>query len=406
MIIESHNNFIGLIKELNNGNYISYKNNHTIILYDTYFNRIKDQRFDSITNITEITNYEDVKNKDISKIIITGYKEIILMKIDFKTSNIETKNLNVSNIYSINFFEIKKNNYIISGRNICMHILDLFNNNSNDVQKNIIESKSYFGGIKINENTIALTSNNLKEGGEDKIIFYNSKSKRILNEIEGYSHSISPNGLAIIQNEKIIMKSERTQKGKKNRKKKNKNKNSKEANEKTENERVLLCACKRYRKKEENGILLINPQIQENKNVENYFYNTGNFEPYCFCQILIFENNNKNLDNIDDEYKKNIKIKETDYFLVGGLDEEKRRGTIKLYKVNFNEKSYIKKIEYLQDIELNEFFDGPINCIIQSRISGNILVTCYNGNIYLFSLPNINFYLDEEENEKDNNKLL
>ena len=55
------------------------------------------------------------------------------------------------------------------------------------------------------------------------------------------------------------MKSESTQKSKKNRKKKNKNKNSNEIIEKTENERVLLCACKRYRKKEENGILLINP---------------------------------------------------------------------------------------------------------------------------------------------------
>ena len=405
-IIERNNNFIGLIKELNNGNYISYKNNHTIIFYDAYFNKIKEQRFDSITNITEITNYEDNKNKDISKIIISGYKEIILLTIDFKTSNIETKNLNEYNIYSISFFEIKKNNYIISGSNICMHILDLFNNNSNDVKKNIIESKSYFGGIKINENTIALTSNNLKEGGEDKIIFYNSKSKRILNEIEGYSHSISPNGLAIIQTEKIIMKSENLQKGKKNRKKRNKNKNTSEANEKAENEKLLLSACKRYRKKEENGILLINPQIQENKNVENYFYNTGNFEPYCFCQILIVENNNKNLDNIDDEYKKNIKIKETDYFLVGGFDEEKRRGAIKLYKVNFNEQLYNRKIEYLQDIELDDFFEGPINCIIQSRTSGNILVTCYNGNIYLFSQPNINFYLDEEEVEKDNNKLL
>jgi len=404
--IEKDNNFIGLIKELNNGNYVSFKNNHTIILYDTEFNRIKEQRFDSITNITEITNYEDVKNKDISKIIISGYKEIILMIIDFKTSNIETKNINISNIYSINFFEIKKNSYIISGSNICMHVLDLFNNNNNSVKKNIIESKSYFRGIKINENTIALTSNSLKEGGEDKIIFYNEKSKRILNEIEGYSHSISPNGLAIIQTEKIIMKNENPQKGKKNRKKKNKSKNTNEANEKSDNEKILLCACKRYRKKEENGILLINPQIQENKNVEHFFYNTGNFEPYCFCQILIVENNNKNLDNIDDEYKKNIKIKETYYFLVGGLDEEKRRGVIKLYKVNFNEKSYNKKLEYLQDIELDEFFEGPINCIIQSRTSGNILATCYNGNIYLFSMPNINFYLNEEEIEKDNNKLL
>jgi len=169
---------------------------------------------------------------------------------------------------------------------------------------------------------------------------------------------------------------------------------------------------------EENGILVINPQIQENRSVEHYFYKTDNFEPYCFCQILMVENKNNNFDNIDDEYKKNIKIKETDYFFVGGFDEEKRRGAIKLYKVNFNEKSYNRKIEYLQDIEflqdkeylqdidLNKFFDGPINCIIQSRIRGNIIVTCYDGNIYLFSLPNINFYLDEEKAKIDNKNLL
>lgn len=407
-IIESSNNYIGLIKELNNGNYISYKNNKTIILYDTYFNRIKDHNFDSIINITEITNYEDDNNKDISKIVISAGKDIILMKIDFKTSKIETKTINLSDIYSINFFEIKKNNYIITGNNICIHTLDLFNSNSNNngVKKNIIESKSYFGGIKINENTIALSSNSLKLGGEDKLIFYNAKTKRILNELEGYSYSISSNGLTMIQTEKIIKKSENPQKSKKNRKKKNKNNNNYEANEKVENEKILLCACKRYKKKQENGILLINPQIYENKSIENHFYNTGNFEPYCFCQILIVENNNKDLDNIDDEYKKNIKIKEADYFFVGGFDEEKRRGSIKLYKVNFNENSYNRKIDYLQDIELNVNFDGPINCIIQSRISGNILVTCYNGNIYLFTLPNINFYLEEEGVEIDNNKLM
>ena len=414
--IEDDNNYIGLIKELNNGNYISYKNNHSIILYDKYFNRIKDQKFDSITNLTEITDYEDDKNNDISKIVISGYIDLKLIKVDFKTSNIETKKINLSNIYSINFFEIKKNNYIISGSNICMHIIDLFNNNSNAIKKNVIESKSYFAGIKINENIIALSSNSLKLGGEDKLIFYNAKSKRILNEIEGFSYSISSNGLAIIQTEKIIRKNENSQKSKKNRKKKNKN--SSEVNEKTENEKVLLCACKRYRKKEENGILVINPQIQENRSVEHYFYKTDNFEPYCFCQILMVENKNNNFDNIDDEYKKNIKIKETDYFFVGGFDEEKRRGAIKLYKVNFNEKSYNRKIEYLQDIEylpdkeylqnidLNKIFDGPINCIIQSRIRGNIIVTCYDGNIYLFSLPNINFYLDEEKAKIDNKNLL
>ena len=33
-------------------------------------------------------------------------------------------------------------------------------------------------------------------------------------------------------------------------------------------------------------------------------------------------------------------------------------------------------------------FKGPISCIIQSS-SGGILVTCYDGNVYLFSPPKI-----------------
>ena len=34
-------------------------------------------------------------------------------------------------------------------------------------------------------------------------------------------------------------------------------------------------------------------------------------------------------------------------------------------------------------------FHGPISSIIQSEITGNIVATCWDGNIYLFSPPNI-----------------
>ena len=56
------------------------------------------------------------------------------------------------------------------------------------------------------------------------------------------------------------------------------------------NNKILLCACKKYNKDTKNGILLINPNLGDNKRMENEFYETYNFEVYCFCQIFNFEN--------------------------------------------------------------------------------------------------------------------
>ena len=57
------------------------------------------------------------------------------------------------------------------------------------------------------------------------------------------------------------------------------------------------------------------------------------------------------------------------------------------------------KIEYLQDIiikkDLNkgfEGFGGAVTCLIQSQYSGIILATCNDGNVYEFSVPNIDYY--------------
>ena len=57
------------------------------------------------------------------------------------------------------------------------------------------------------------------------------------------------------------------------------------------------------------------------------------------------------------------------------------------------------KIKYIQDIEFEdsesfEYFDWPINCLIQSKISGNILACCNNGKVYLLTPPNIDYYLN------------
>ena len=89
---------------------------------------------------------------------------------------------------------------------------------------------------------------------------------------------------------------------------------------------------------------------------------------------------------------------------------DKRQGTIKLYKLLYNsEETQIKytsdetQIEYIQDIDIDdenfEYFNGAISCIIQSSITGNILVSCENGYVYLFSHPNIEYYLENDREE-------
>ena len=125
--------------------------------------------------------------------------------------------------------------------------------------------------------------------------------------------------------------------------------------------------------------------------INDKFYDTKNYEVYCFCPI--FDINNKYI-----LYEKSIeKTKESEYFLVGGFDLKKRQGLIKLYKVIYN-KDYKKiKIEYILDVDIEKNinnkdkktfkgFKGPVNCISQSK-KGEILISCYDKNVYLLSRP-------------------
>ena len=123
------------------------------------------------------------------------------------------------------------------------------------------------------------------------------------------------------------------------------------------------------------------------------FFDTNNFEVSCFCplstnlHVQIFNNNYKN-ENID-------------YFFVGGFDKENNKGIIKLYKIIYDKNIENIKIEFVEDIiiedDQNKKFEKPISCIIQSR--NNVLITCLDGNVYLFSKPN--FELLERKNNID-----
>ena len=157
--------------------------------------------------------------------------------------------------------------------------------------------------------------------------------------------------------------------------------------------KTLLCACKKYFSDQKNGILLVDPIIEDKKEAVIDFYDTGDFEVYCFCPLFEFDKNTVSVKHIR---------KDLEYFLVGGFDNDKCEGKIKLYKIFYKEK---EKIEFLQDIEIqrNEIFrgfKGAISSIIQSTNNGNILASCYDGNIYLLSTPNLDFYLQENETKE------
>ena len=81
----------------------------------------------------------------------------------------------------------------------------------------------------------------------------------------------------------------------------------------------------------------------------------------------------------------------TNYFFVGGFDRNRGKGCIKLYRIKIKK---IIKIEEIVDINIKhtkEFkgFKGPISCIMQSTRNGKIVVTCWDGNDYLFEEPNL-----------------
>jgi len=155
--------------------------------------------------------------------------------------------------------------------------------------------------------------------------------------------------------------------------------------------------------------------------------------------------------------KENIIRTRTDYFFVGGFDQDTRCGLIKLYRANFSKNLDEVYIEFIQNIEFEKIsrpvnisqinekveteqkentssleknndnnlnkdsknnidilksqklteiiskklkemnsFDrlaGPVTSILQSSNTGNILATCNDGNVYLFTPPNLDYYL-------------
>ena len=357
-IIGKHKYTAEFIKELTNNYFISGGQDGYLLVYNYLFDmEIKLDNNNIPYFIQELGDNNKIKiivccKEELHDIIFSpnmnSYK---MLKYKFEDS-----------LICMSFFETKKNNYIISGYKDIILFTNLFKHEN--IRVETILKKPFLTGIKIDSDFVIFASNSLIPKGEDKLIFYDINKNEIFKEIIGYSFIISPNCLTFV------------------------------------NQKILLCACKKYLPQQKNGILLINISgLKGGGTLKMQFYNTKDYEVYCFCPILIV--NNENPINGEINNKEKIKLINTDYFLVGGFDIEKAEGIIRLYKVIYEENIDDIKIEYIQDINIEEKngfegFDGPISCIIQSTIIGNIIVTCWDGNVYLFKPPNIEYYLKNE----------
>ena len=349
------------IKELSNGYFISSGTDNVLYIYTPDFELNKQLNQIKIINdwtYSIIQRSHSIKKTDIIELLTCSNKEVYLFIVDLLNGNIKTTRYEFPEITCVNCIEMEPNHFAMIGLNGGLYFLDLLNEDK-EVQNLTISKKTLRGGIRINDNLIALTSNKIGLNGEDKLIFFNSQIKennQISHEISGYSFTFNTNGLALMPRENVDVKN-----------------------------KILICACTKYLPDQKNGILLVNPQLEDKKDVQEPFYDTGDFEVFCICPIF---------EIVDEE-----RI-DTEFFLVGGFDNEKYIGSIKLYKVIYSSKAFNIKIEYLQDIEFEkndefEGFEGAVSCIIQSTYTGNILATCYDGNIYKLSKPNLSFYMNQ-----------
>ena len=368
-IIYKHKKTCDFIFQLSDGTLVSGGKDNTLVIY---VERLKKKIEMNLEQYPYSISEKISDNENIVEMILCCEKNFILIKINTEDNSYNIETFLLPNIYSFYYCELTKGNYIISGESKSINIINLFDEAKEPkIIKEFVQNETYFSGIIINKDIVALISNRVIPKGVDKLIFYNLKSEKISVEIKGFSFNYSFTSLSLIS----INKNEL-------------------------NYNILLCACKKYYPNQKNGILMVNLQLQDKEEVESQFYPTNNFEVYCFCQILNFKRINDENNLNDSQYE--VEYEETNYFFIGGFDEEKREGKIKLYKVLYGLKASLTKIKYLQDIEFDESkdfdrFESPICSIIQSKINGKIAVSCWDGNVYLFSIPNIHFYLKEEK---------
>ena len=356
-----HKNSCQMIKELSCGNFVSCGLDGKLILYDDKLNEIDSICItnDWIYSISESLGAEN-------QILVCCPEYIYLVTIDNNKLILKQRQIKIKDTTNYLTFPVKKNEMILLGdKSITKYIgtlkeLDQEKKNS----KNYLYEINNIGftcGLKISDNIVVAVSNKIMRNGKDSLKFIKITNGNEINQKQEYhSFNTSPNSLILIDH-----------------KFNNNNKKDKNASKSIQ---LLLCGCTKYLREQKNGILIVTPN---QKNIKDNFYETGDFEVFCFC---LLRNNNT---MIDENNKK-----DNDYFLVGGYDSINNQGQIKLFKIiyDYNHIENIK-IEFIQNISNLFMFKFPINCIIQSSKNGEIIASSWDGTVNLFTSPNPEIFL-------------
>lgn len=357
------------ISELNNGFIIISSYDKTLFLYNKNFENILKIQFpfpinffiEKKTNEYYLINLKcfayfyiydiliDLKNHKttVEKCDISKNNEHKKETSDSKNDKDKKENESKVKIYYFNsMIQLKNsqeflftNDGIFAGENLL---------NQKEIKENFDLLIQYNEAVLLNDYLICLKSNKQLTNGEDSLTIFDIHKKRIINKIDGYSFNINPYRLILIsENEK---------------------------------NKILIGACTKYSSQQKNGFLIvkINLENEEKIEIKKHFEEIELFNVSCICILNL---NNKN--NEEEENKNGQR-----FLFVGGVSEEYNKGMIKLYKLDLRE--YEIKIEFLQDMELDEDFEGAISYIYQLK-SGKLMISTGSGNI-LYTAPNLDGY--------------
>ena len=436
-VIGDHNEIGGtytaeFIKELNGDDikFISIGSDKTLRFYSGNFYEKNEIRITSNDIVYNIYQKPDKK----LQIFACTNKGVILYKKEegvFKDSFLPLEDDNMSYISLLEIKNKEKEMIIIAGKGGILCINNLFNEKIKYDKVKILNDCEYRGLIQIDENLIAFTSNKILSRGENILVVYDLSNNNIIYKKKA-SFITTTNGLTVLFPA------------------------TEEDSTNEIREKYLICACKKYEEDQENGIMMIRIKDKKIDDKECIFIPTKDFEVYCFCQIFDKIINKKmtiNETKADTQRSQDLThsnqdlCKSTDFFLVGGFDNIRREGLIKLYKLNKEGKG----IKFLQDIEFEKYdlpnkktetqnqnqilknklndetrtktdkvdlnatlsdiefknnnielseqnpetfmgFNGAISSIIQSKSTFNILVSCYDGKVSKLSTPNLVMY--------------
>ena len=369
--IATHKNTVQMIKQLPCGNYVSCGFDGQIFLFDEDLNQIHSDNTikNPIYSISEIPGTQN-------EFMACCPEKIYLLSINDKKINVDSKRL-ITESLNLFSFSTKEDEIIFCGNNTISKFngkikeITIENNNNN---KSILNSITATCGKKLTDNIFAIVSNKIMENGDDKLLYYNINKWNVFKKEEDYSFNTGPNSLFLIETD-IDINREDNNKKKSNRKKKNK-KNNIIINNKKEKAKLLFCACTKYEQDQKNGILVLCPY---NISIKKKFYDTEDFEVFCFCLL-------------------NNDINDKKYLLVGGFDNNLNQGLIKLYDIILYNEIELTELKFNRNIKDFSRFKQPISCIIQSTKTGEIVVTSWDGTINLFSKPNIEQLEQLEQN--------